>query len=769
MRNNQVSWEFPPPNDIPESFVESIGGDPLVAGLLYRRGITTLSQARPFLNPDHYRPTSGSQLPGFDRAIERLLQALVSGETVLVWGDFDVDGQTSTSLLVSGLQELGGEVVYYIPHRLTESHGLDIDRLQFLIEKYHPQILLTCDTGVDAVEPVELANQSGVDVIITDHHQLPPTLPAAHAIVNPQFTEPNHGLYTLPGVGVAYKLVETLFERHQKSPEKFLDLTALGIVADLAELSGDTRYLLQRGLPILQDTRRPGLLSLCKKAGINPSEITEEQIGYVIGPRLNALGRLSNANPSVEFLTTSDPVRAASLAETLELLNVQRQQLTDEIFQSALESIDRYPELVEDYSALILSDPAWHAGVIGIVASRLVDRFHKPVILLKEEGESARGSARSVPGVPIASLIASLSNMLESHGGHPMAAGLSLPLVNVPDFRRGLSRAIEDRVGAELPPPVLNIDAVIDLSKISLSFIEDLHRLAPFGPGNPSPLFATQDLTLLDEKLIGKHQGHRKLTVADSTGNSQQMLWWNSADYPLPEDSFQAAYSLRVSTYRGSRSPQVTIRRIRAAVDHVPDLSPQERTSREIIDCRFATDPHTALENILRKSPDLQIWVEGPPDNLPAGASRDRLAPAETLAVWTTPPSARLLQQSVQKVKPGKLYLFANDPRTKKPQHFIEYILGLLKYACHSKKNFTLLDLSIETAQTETAVRAALDWIEHRGDFFIHQRGKQLAVKKGPGTRSDHLPLAERKLHRVLRENFSYRFHYKNAKKENLL
>ncbi len=769
MRNIQVRWEFPPATDIPGSFAEAVGGDPLIAALLYRRGITTLPQARPFLDPDHYRPTSGSQLPGFDRAVERLQQALVSGETVLVWGDFDVDGQTSTSLLVSGLRELGGEVVYYIPHRLKESHGLDINRLQFLIEKYHPQVILTCDTGVDAVEPVALANQSGVDVIITDHHQLPPALPAAHAIVNPQFTDPDHSLYTLPGVGVAYKLIEALFEQHQKSPENYLDLTALGIVADLAELAGDTRYLLQRGLSILQDTHRPGLLSLCKKAGINPADITEEQIGYVIGPRLNALGRLSDANPSVEFLTTSDPVRAASLAETLELLNVQRQQLTDEIFQSALELIDRFPDLVEDYSALILSDPAWHAGVIGIVASRLVDRFHKPVILLKEEGESARGSARSVPGVPIASLIASLSNMLESHGGHPMAAGLSLPLVNVPDFRRGLSRAIQDHVGAELPPPVLQIDAVIDLSKISLSFIEDLHRLAPFGPGNPPPLFATQDLKLLDEKLIGKHQAHRKLTVADSTGTSQQMLWWNSADYPLPEIPFQAAYSLRVSTYRGSRSPQVTVRRIRTTRDHAPALSPQERSSREIIDCRFVTDPHSTLENILRKSPDLQIWVEGPPENLPAGTGRDRLAAAETLAVWTTPPSARLLQQSVQKVDPGKVYLFANDPRTKSPQQFLEYILGLLKYACRSEKLFTPLDLSIETAQTETAVLAALDWIEHRGDFLLGQQGKQLAVKKGPGTRSDHLSQVERKLHRVLRENFSYRFHYKNAKKENLL
>ncbi len=430
-------WLDPPPITVPDALRGAVGGHPLIAETLARRGIVTAAAARGFLDPAAYTPASPFDLPDMDRAVERLRYAIRQREVIAVWGDFDVDGQTSTTLLVSALRTAGAQVIYHIPNRLDEGHGINTLNLQRLIDQ-GAGLILTCDTGISEREAVDYANARGIDVVITDHHTLPPELPGAYAVVNPQRLAEGHRLRDLPGVGVAYKLIEAL---NGDAPH-LLDLVALGIVADVARQRGDTRYLLQRGLDELRQTKRLGLQTLIELAEVDPAQISEETIGFALAPRLNALGRLDDANLAVELLTTTDRERARLLASRLEALNAQRRLSVDQVYEAAQAQIAQDASLL-DASVIVLAHPQWHAGVVGIVANRLVEEYGRPVILLvTPEGEAAHGSARSVEGVNITAALAAHADLLDGFGGHAGAAGLRLPQSNIKALRRALARTI---------------------------------------------------------------------------------------------------------------------------------------------------------------------------------------------------------------------------------------------------------------------------------------------------------------------------------------
>ncbi len=498
-------WLDPDPASAPPSLRQAIGGHPLVAQVLAQRGLVDVERARAFLDPAYYTPASPFDLPDMDRAVQRIQQAINLGQRIIVWGDFDVDGQTATTLLVQALHSLGADVGFHIPVRAEEGHGVNLSWLQRLIDE-GAQLIVTCDTGIDAHEAVDYARHQGVDLVITDHHDLPPSLPSASAVVNPKRLPVGHHLSTLPGVGVAYKLAEAL----QPDASAHLDLVALGIVADVAVQTGDARYLLQRGLTSLRHPERLGLQTLLQLAQINPAWINEEHVGFEVGPRLNALGRLGDANLAVEFLTTDDVQRARVLATMLEGLNAERKRLTDQIFQGALAQIERDPALLE-HAALVLAHPSWPAGVIGIVASRLAERLNRPVVLLAAPpGQLARGSARSVEGCNISAAIAAQSPLLASFGGHPMAAGLAIDPERIPEFRRKLSRSVAAELGDSAAEPTLAIDGQLPLSDLSLDLVADLERLAPFGPGNPRLVLVSPNHALLSHTTIGRHAEHRR-------------------------------------------------------------------------------------------------------------------------------------------------------------------------------------------------------------------------------------------------------------------
>jgi single-stranded-DNA-specific exonuclease len=767
-------WIEPQDIQVPQALQSTVGGHPLVAATLARRGFTDTEAAMAFLDPDHYRPAPPTDLPNMVKAAERIEQALRRGDKVCVWGDFDADGETSTTILVSTLQDLaasGGEptIVYHIPHR-RESHGVNLTALERVIAE-GSSLVVTCDTGVTDHEAIAVAQSHGVDVIVTDHHDLPPTLPQAHAVVNPKMLPQAHPLRELPGAGVAYKLAEALYDRAGRPEDvaQYLDLVAIGIVADVAIQTGDTRYLLQRGLGALRHTERLGLRVMMETAGLNPDWLTGEHIGFVLGPRLNALGRLADATAAVEFLTTDNLERARILATEMEGLNAQRRLLCDQIAQAAEAQIERDPSLLE-YGALVLNHPSWPPGVVGIVAGRLAERYQKPTVLIATPpDEMGRGSARSVEGCDIHAAIAAHGHMLNRFGGHPMAAGLSIDPERIPEFRRALSRTVLEMRGDRGPDrPALRIDGYLPLADLSLDLVEQLERLAPFGPGNPPLTLATRGLVLTSHRTIGSSGEHLRLVVENEAGTAQSVLWWRGAGSPLPQGRFDLAYNVRASDYQGMREVQVVWVDAR---ESAPTARPKVEVLRpRVVDYRHVAAPEHILER-LRAQEDVQVWGEAGARAQVAGRDRTELGPSKTLAVWTTPPGPNELQQAMKEVSPETVYLFGIDPGLDDPERFVQRLAGLVKRALNADQGqVEVPTLAAATAQREATVRAGLDWLAGRGHIaLLDGDGGRVSLAAGDQKTRADLPQAMARLRTLLEETAAYRAHFARADPETLV
>ena len=760
-------WIEPPPVEIPASFAD-LGLSPLVAQTLIRRGIDTAESARAFLHPDSVPFTS---FPNIEPAVERIHDAIREKEMICVWGDFDVDGQTSTTVLVQTLQSLGANVVYYIPVRGRESHGIHIETLKPILDN-GAQLLLTCDTGITAYEAIDYANSRGVDVVITDHHDLGPTLPNAKAIVNPKLLAEDHILANLAGVGVAYKLAEALIRSNDFSRSgtatkvattDLLDLVALGLIADVALLKGEARSLVQRGLQVLRNTGRIGLRTMAELSGTSLDSLTEESIGFTFAPRLNALGRLGDANPAVDLLLSHDPVRARVIATQIEGLNAQRRLLTNQVYEAAETQLRENPELRNE-PVIILANENWPGGVVGIVANKLVERYRKPTILLNQsENGILRGSARSVEGLHITEAITTQKDLLLGFGGHPMAAGLALEAWRLDAFRKGLGKAIEEQLGRIVrQEPTLQIDAWLKLDEIDLPFAESLEALAPFGPGNPSLTFATHKVSLRSLATIGKNREHLRLTVEDENGNIQSILWWGGAGSELPEEGskFDIAYSVRASTFRGDKQVTLQFEEFRIVQEAPPEL---RKRKVEIVDYRQEPDKLESLQL------EMLVWAEGADKT--KGKNRFELQPAEELAIYSAPPSSADLRAALEKVKPARVYLFGVSPEPEKADAFLARMAGLAKYVINQKGgNVSVAELAVVTGQREGAIRLGLEWLAAGGHISIQREDG--AVHLSPGNHESNQYL-QRELYLavkgILEETAAYREHFQRAEAESLI
>jgi single-stranded-DNA-specific exonuclease len=746
------------------------GLHPLVAGRLQRQGLNTSEAARAYLEPHYYSPAPASQLPGIASVADRLVFAIRKHQSICVWGDFDVDGQTSTAILFQTLKELEAYVTFHIPVRLSEGHGVNIPNMQEIIDQ-GVELFLTCDTGITSHDAVEYARSRRVDMLITDHHDLPESLPLAAAIANPKLLPEEHPLATLSGSGVAYKLAEELYARFGRAEQavRHLDLATLGLVADLARLTGDARYLVQRGLVELKSTKRIGLKTMMEMAELNPANLTEEHISFALAPRLNALGRLADANPAVELFTTSDPVRARVLATQLEGLNAQRQLLCSQVTRAAESQLCTDPSLLAQ-PVLVLAHPAWHGGVVGIVASRLVERYRKPAILFSTPaGEPARGSARSIEGFNITAAISAEKDLLLNFGGHPMAAGLSLDAEKLPEFSRRLMKTATSMLGSVERIPNLEIDAWLDLPEISPGLVAALESLAPFGPGNPKPVFATHALKLQSAVIIGRNREHLKMTLADQAGHSQTVLWWNGAEEKdtLPEGSFDLAYSLRASDWRGSAQVQMEFMDFQEIdQEKVARIS----TKLEVLDFRNVSDLSTSLSN-LQTQPSTMLWVEGQDNKGHFGKNRFELTPDSTLAIWTIPPSPDELRLALDKVHPRQVLLYAVTDPVELPEAFLGRLAGLLKYAINQHAGKTSWsELAAATAQRLVSVRKGVQWLASQGEINFRLEGEEELVVTAILSPKDSEEATRLwvEIQSLLAETSAWRLHFKHADKGTL-
>ena len=742
-------WIEPKPIIIPEDFREAIGGHPLVAETLYRRGYQTVEAAQAFLDPDCYHPTSADELPDAQVAYQVLADAIQNQERILVWGDFDVDGQTSTTVLVEGLQGLGADVRFHIPVRGKESHGITTSVLrQYMDEGF--DLLLTCDTGISEYDNIQMVRQAGIAAIVTDHHTVPAQLPPANANVNPQRLPEEHPLRTLPGVGVAYKLMEGLYQYLGVSFNEgaFQELTALGIIADLAVQVADTRYILQRGLAHLRHTERLGLQTLYQNAELNPDYLTESHIGFQITPRMNAVGRIADANIMVEFLTTKDPGRARVIGMQIEAMNNKRRFSTHQVERAAERMLQDSAD-ERRAPAIVLHNPNWPGGVVGIVANHLVRRYFKPAILLTGE-DPIHGSARSVKGINVTEAIGTQSHLLTGYGGHPMAAGMAFPAGALPAFKQGFFQAVETQAKALDLTPEIEIHAKLTLEEINLDFIAEVQRLAPFGPGNPALNFAIEDLSLVSTNNVGQTGDHRQVIVADRQEHRQKFIWWSGAEEPLPEASFDLICHLSQSDYKGL--PQVSAEWVAFRLSEQGRVEIKQRRI-NLLDLRSEPDSAKSLVEVLNHEPEAEIWGEGP---LPVGTNaldRSKLSRSKSLIVWTAPPSQAILDEAIRQVRPEKVILFGNLPEGIDEQSLLKRVAGLVKYVMNKKAGRTTInELAGACAVTPQTLHTTLQLWEAMGELHIVTDDHQILIAR---SNQESVPESVAILRDVLREQIT--------------
>lgn len=763
-------WLDPQPIQVPAALRDAVGGLPLVAETLARRSILTPEAARAFLDPASYTPARASDLPGMDQAAGRIRRAVEDRERIAIWGDFDADGQTATALLLETLRALGADVTYHLPTR-TQGHGLHKPGLDRLV-RGGVQLILTCDTGVGAHSAVAHANRLGAEVIITDHHVPGEDLPPAVAVINPHRLPAGHPMRPLAGVGVAYQLARTL---DATTASRALDLVALGTVADVSILTGDNRYLVQRGLTALRHTHRLGLQAIYETADLRLEGLTEEHVGFVLAPRLNALGRIEDADPAhgVELLTTGDATRARILASEMEGLNARRQWVTKQVTDAALAQIERDPSLLREHHALVLSHASWPGGVVGVVAGRLRELYGKPVALIAApEGKLARGSARSVEGLDLHAALTDCAQLLEEFGGHAGAAGFSIRPERIGEFRAALSRAVTAQAET-IPEPTISIDAYVHIPDLTLDLVAEVGRLAPFGRGNPPLTLAIRDLKILSKATIGRREEHLRVTVEDAADRTQTVFLWHGADRPLPRARFDLALTVRASDFRGEAEVQVEWLDAR---EREPEVAAVEKPVPAILvrDYRAERNPEELLRQLLAQgtASTIQVWAEG---ETPPGLevrSRRQLEPGPRLAVWTLPPGPREFQAALACVRPSEVLLFAQDPGLDEASAFLKRLAGLTKFALQARGGqFDLEAAAAVTAQRPLAVQAGLEWLAARGQVTVAELGDE-SWQLAPGTGqadAQETHEARARLDALLAESAAYRAYARIAPPASLL
>lgn len=489
-----------------------------------------------FLSPDYSNIHDPFLLPDMQKAVDRLIIAHTKQEIITVYGDYDIDGLTSVALILDAFEKFGFKTVRtFMPNRFIEGYGMSIDAVE-KIASDGTQLILTVDCGSSSEKEVARSNELGIDVIVTDHHNIADVRPPAVAVINPKRADSKYPFIDLPGVGVAFKLVQALQTRLgglAKDQEKWLlDLVALGTVCDVVKLTGENRINTYWGLKVLSKTRRPGLKSLMTVAKIDPALVNARSLGFGLGPRMNASGRLETAQHSLDLLIADNPTEALEKAQYLDDLNIARRSEQDKIFKAAIIQAEKYV----DNSVLVVSAADWNHGIVGIVAAKLLEKYKKPVFVLQEKGDETKGSARSYGDFSVAEAVNFSKDIITSGGGHQLAAGVTLPTKNIDKFRDRVNEFYDSQRLIDQHLLLLPIaDAVAELAEVTEEVVDLISQLEPFGNGNPQPIIKTNDLTVVKKQQMGSDAQHVKLTLRDNNGRSMQFVAFNAPKHFFAE------------------------------------------------------------------------------------------------------------------------------------------------------------------------------------------------------------------------------------------
>lgn len=565
-------WNVTPANEkLQELFVSELKILPLTAQLLINRDINDLAHANAFLRPDIKDLYDPMLMKDMDKAVERLESALLNKERVAIYGDYDVDGTTATALLKLFLTELGFSVLTHIPERISEGYGLNNNALKELADK-GAQVVITTDCGVSNFDETVYANSIGVDVIITDHHEIPSKVPPALAIVNPRQEGCAFPFKGLAGVGVAFNLAMGLRahlkkkghinEATQPNLKKYLDLVSIGTVADMVPLIDENRILVKYGIEQLKHTERPGLKALMDVSLVRDGQVTSEKISYQIAPRINAAGRVSRADIALDLLTTKDKARAGELAIELDNINSERRSLEADITTEALEMVD--PQSKD--KGIVLYCEKWHPGVVGIVASKISGRFTKPTVMIALDGDIGRGSARGgIANFDLLAALRSCEQYLEKYGGHKAAAGLSIHKDNIEPFKAAFIEQLNKSIDDDDLLPLINIDAIISLDEVNMRLVSEIERLAPFGISNREPVLGALDANITETRVVGIK--HLQLRLRHKGKPIKAIAFGRAGEHPMKGHGFDVAFSPYVDTWHSKKSVGLKIKDLRSTLD----------------------------------------------------------------------------------------------------------------------------------------------------------------------------------------------------------
>jgi len=756
MPDPQLQWQVSPTPQIPQWFFEAVknhipahapgvatatlADGRYAAQLLWQRGIRDLEQLPGFLNPDCYQPANPFEFgQEMQWAVERLQQACNSGELVAIWGDFDADGITSTAVLWEGLGQFfpqEWQLIYYIPNRLTESHGLNcqgIDKLR----SQGCRLIVTCDTGSTNLKEIEYAHKLGIDVIVTDHHTLPSERPPVQAIINPRYLPPDHQLFHLSGVAVAYKLVEALYQAlpgiPQQPLENLLDLVAIGLIADLVQLSGDSRYLAQLGIRRLQQqakTRsRPGvarLLELCQRNGDRPTDIS-----FGLGPRINAVSRIQgDASFCVELLTSLDEQRTQQLAEETELANTRRKALQKDVTQQVKNKLAQLD--LSTTSVIVLEDSQWAVGVLGLVAGQIAQEYGRPTILLStgggegeigkgQEGQGgqggfsdspspiARGSARSVNNIDLYQLVKSQEHLLHRFGGHPFAAGLSLLVENIPLFTEAINQQLRQQAGVTgaLVTPVMEADLVVKVADLGKELFYELKLLEPCGMGNPVPKLLIQNCWFEEvwnrntQDFKGRKVQYIKTELEiwdDSSTIGFPGIWWGHYKDEVPKGRCNAVVELDYNNYK--KRPEVRLIAVQSNVNASSFNIPVQLDW--ILDWR-GEDTDWEQENFSNS-------FLGSPAPSPPLSLRECPTSWDELQVW--------FRRAIQADR--KLAIAYPPPSHLPPREVWQQLVGIAKFLSRTGQTATLVQLQEKLDLSDRTIHLGLQALSHLGFQVRH-------------------------------------------------
>lgn len=721
--NSEKLWKIKSSQGISKALIEAAGSE-VLAKILINRGIDSVVKIQDFLNPLNMKFTSPDVFTDMKKTVERVKKAVLNGENITVYGDFDADGITSTAVLYKTLQHVGAKVNYYLPDRETESHGLNTKALINIISKQKSKLIITVDCAISNVEEINFANSFKADVIITDHHEAPEILPEAFAILNPKAQnalkenlsiEEIQNLNYLAGVGVAFKLSCELLNEFALSDfiDELLPLVAIGTIADIVPLLGENRALVKMGLELIRENKNPGIKQLLADLGADISSVNSETISFMVAPRLNAAGRLDTAEKALKLLISDDIAEIKDAIVILTELNQQRQTLCDDIFKEAVAMIEKEPD--NHKHSVILLNSNWHIGIIGIVASKLVEKYHLPVFLMTKEADTAneiRCSCRGIKGMNIHEILAAHAEYFIKFGGHSMAGGFCFDenVVSFEDFSPILRSAIDILYETADFSPVLEIDAEISSGDVDLELVEIIDKLQPLGALNYPPVFAIKNLILTQYKFMGQNSNHLKLYCSDESGKQFECIKWNTKNFDLPLSSkIDIAFYPKINQFNGNITLQLDLKDIKSegfkksSSKELKIMDHRKKTNilEQVVDYIVNSKKRISLFAESKKNEELLSKYEKIRKNI---FNRESIPKdSEQIMFFDCPPDNELFARILSTTNADTIHLMNFDINEYTVEDFIKMLAGMLKYS-HSAKNG---DINIEQIAklTDTTAR----------------------------------------------------------------